>query len=150
MIGSQIPLYFVGGALTYMAQDLGLDLPQWLPNANLIGIASTLPFVGYFTDLFGRRWTVIAGAGLLVLGNILLATAQNFVAALFGMTFAGIGAGICEMVAYAGIAEITPVKRRGMTIALVTFSILPFCPYVLYDQLLQKVATWRWAQGVAG
>ena len=66
------------------------------------------------------------------------------------MLFAGIGAGICEMVAYAGVAEITPVKYRGMTIALVTVSIIPFCPYVLYDQLLAIHASWRWALGIAG
>lgn len=42
------------------------------------------------------------------------------------MIFAGIGAGICEMTAYAGVAEMTPVKFRGLTIALVTVSILPY------------------------
>ena len=148
--GSQLVLYFVGGALTYIAQDLKLSLPQWVPNANLLGIAATLTFVGYFTDLIGRRWTVIVGAALLVLGSIVVSTAQNFVAALFGMTFAGIGAGICEMTSYAGVTEITTVKHRGMTIALVTVSIVPFCPYVSYDQLLEIHATWRWALGIAG
>ena len=54
------------------------------------------------------------------------------------------------MTAYAGVAEITPVKYRGLTIALVTVSILPFCPYVLYDQLLATNSSWRWALGIAG
>ena len=91
--GSQVVLYFTGGALTYIAISVDTLYPQWLPNANLLAIASTLPFVGYFTDLVGRRWAVISGAALLVLGSILVSTAHNFTQGIFGMIFAGIGAG---------------------------------------------------------
>lgn len=131
--------------MTYIARDAHISLPSWLPNANLLAVASTLPFVGYFTDLIGRRYTVIAGATLITIGSILVASCYTFAQALIGMIFGGIGAGICELTALAGVAEISPVKWRGVTLSLVTVSIIPFCPYVLYVNLLEQAATWRWA-----
>lgn len=138
-------LYFTGGALTYIARDAHISLPSWLPNANLLSVASTLPFVGYFTDLIGRRYTVIVGAACITIGSILMASTYSFPQAIVAMVLGGIGAGICELTALAGVAEISPVRWRGLTLALVTVSILPFFPYVLYVNLLQKVSTWRWA-----
>lgn len=48
------------------------------------------------------------------------------------------------------VAEITPVKWRGVTLSLVTFSILPFIPYLIYIQELELHATWRWAFLIVG
>jgi len=48
------------------------------------------------------------------------------------------------------VAEITPVRWRGVTLSLVTFSILPFIPYLIYIQELQLHATWRWAFLIVG
>lgn len=47
------------------------------------------------------------------------------------------------------VAEITPVRWRGVSLAVVTFSILPFIPYILYIGELVTHSTWRWALGIA-
>lgn len=46
------------------------------------------------------------------------------------------------------IADIVPVKKRGISLALVTGSIVPFTPYVMYAQLLAVHSTWRWTMWI--
>lgn len=58
------------------------------------------------------------GAGLLVVSSIIMATTYNLASAIAGMAIGGIGAGICELTAIAGVAEITPVKWRGVSLAV--------------------------------
>jgi hypothetical protein len=41
-------------------------------------------------------------------------------------------------------SELVPVNKRGLYLAMVTGAILPFCPYLLYAQLLSTYHTWRW------
>lgn len=48
------------------------------------------------------------------------------------------------------VAEITPVRWRGVALSLVTFSIVPFMPYLIYIQQLQEHASWRWVFCIAG
>lgn len=42
------------------------------------------------------------------------------------------------------MSELVPVTKRGIYLAIVTFTIFPFTPAVLYCQLLSVHATWRW------
>jgi MFS family permease len=103
LIGSQIPLYFVGGTLSFIAVDIGgADVIGWLPVANTLAIASVAPFVGYLQDLFGKRYISLFGAGLLCVGCIVLGTAHQLMPALVGMALCGAGAGIGELTGLAG------------------------------------------------
>lgn len=118
---------------------------SWLPVCNTLAIAAICPFVGYISDLFGRRNITIAGCFSIIVGIILVATAHSFAPAVVGMTLAGVGAGICELTAIAGTSELVPVNKRGLYLAIVTLFVLPFAPYVMYAQLLStSKATWRW------
>jgi hypothetical protein len=46
-VGSQIMLYFVGGSLSYIIEDLGAaKTGSWLPVANTLAITAVAPFVG--------------------------------------------------------------------------------------------------------
>jgi hypothetical protein len=59
-----------------------------------------------------------------------------------GMAFAGIGAGINELTALAATSEMAPTAKRGKYVAALIFTILPFCPSVLWAQLIAFHATW--------
>ncbi|CZT15092.1 related to MFS drug efflux pump [Ramularia collo-cygni] len=146
--GSQLPLYFTGGTLSFIAEDLDAhDAIGWLPVANTLAIASVCPFVGYLQDLFGKRYIALFGALLLCLGCVVLGTAQHLGAGLTGMALAGAGAGIGELTGLAGLAETVPVKHRGYSLAALTAFVIPLCPYVMYSQLFSTRGsnpTWRW------
>ena len=60
------------------------------------------------------------------------------------MVLAGLGAGLNELIALAGTAELVPVKKRGAYVGAVVFTILPFCPSVLWAQLIAKASDWRY------
>ena len=45
--------------------------------ANLLALAAVCPFVGSLSDLIGRRWVALIGAGFLVIGMIVSSTAHE-------------------------------------------------------------------------
>ncbi|GAM89670.1 hypothetical protein ANO11243_077090 [Dothideomycetidae sp. 11243] len=148
-VGAQVILYMTGGTLSYIGPSIHSNFANWLLTANTLAVTAVVPFVGYITDLLGRRYVAIFGSFLLVIASIVQATAKTLGSSVTAQALGGIGAGICELTALAGVAEITPVRWRGVTIAIVTFSILPFIPYILYIGELHAHSTWRWALGIA-
>ncbi|KIV98796.1 uncharacterized protein PV09_09448 [Verruconis gallopava] len=150
--GSQIPLYFVGGCLTFIAEEIGgtnASIIGWLPTANTLAIAAICPFVGYLDDLVGKRYITLLGAVFICLGCVLVGTAHSFAQAIIGMGFAGAGAGIGELTGLAGLNETVPVKYRGYITAVLTAFVFPFTPYVLYSELLSTHHTWRWGMWIS-
>lgn len=102
-VGAQIPLYFVGGSLSFIAADLGgASKISWLPVSNTLVLAAFAPYCGYMQDIFGRRYITLAGGLSILVGCLVLATAHIFGQAIVGMCLAGAGAAIRELTALAG------------------------------------------------
>ncbi|KAK3686526.1 hypothetical protein LTR37_019734 [Vermiconidia calcicola] len=143
--GSQIPVYLFGGVPPYIYADIGgTDRWIWFVLANLLSLAAVCPFVGSISDLIGRRWVAIIGAIFVCIGMIICSTAHEMNIFIGGMVFAGIGAGINELTALAVTSELAPTAKRGKYVAVLIFTILPFCPSVLWGQLIAYYSTWRW------
>ncbi|KAI4751325.1 MFS general substrate transporter [Aureobasidium sp. EXF-3400] len=143
--GSQIPVYLFGGIPPYIYADIGgADRWIWLVLANLLSLAAVCPFVGSLSDIFGRRYVAISGAAFVLLGMIICSTAHTMNVFIGGMVFAGIGAGINELTALAATSELAPTAKRGKYVAILIFTILPFCPSVLWGQLIAANSSWRW------
>ncbi|KAK3057047.1 hypothetical protein LTR09_002085 [Extremus antarcticus] len=149
--GSQIPVYLFGGVPPYIYADIGgTDRWIWFVLANLLSLAAVCPFVGSISDLIGRRYVAIAGAAFVCLGMIICSTAHTMNIFIGGMVFAGIGAGINELTALAVTSELAPTAKRGKYVAVLIFTIIPFCPSVLWGQLIAYYSTWRWIGLVCG
>jgi len=144
-VGSQIPLYLLGGVFPLIYNDIGgYDKYIWLIVGYLIPNAALCPFVGALSDLIGRKVVAAIGQVLLVIGPLVTVTAHDMNVAIGGMVIAGLGAGLNELIALAGTAELVPVKKRGTYVGLVVFTILPFCPSVLWAQLIAHASDWRY------
>jgi MFS family permease len=102
------------------------------------------PFVGQLSDLFGRRNLALGAAVLLLVGDIICATAQTMNNFICGMVLIGVGAGILELTALAVAGEMAPAKSRGIYVGAVILSVLPFAPSVLYAQFIAVHGSWRW------
>ena len=61
-----------------------------------------------------------------------------------GSVLSGFGAGLNEMVALSGTAELVPARLRGVYVAGIVFTILPFVASTLYAQLIAQAASWRY------
>jgi Fungal trichothecene efflux pump (TRI12) len=66
------------------------------------------------------------------------------------MVIAGVGAGINELTALAATSEMAPTKKRGKYVAILVFTIIPFCPSVLWGQLIASHSSWRYVGLVCG
>lgn len=60
------------------------------------------------------------------------------------MALAGAGAGINELTALAATSELAPTAKRGKYVAVLIFTIVPFCPSVLWGQLIASHSSWRY------
>ena len=67
-----------------------------------------------------------------------------------GMAIAGAGAGINELTALAVTSELAPTRKRGKYVAILVFTIVPFCPSVLWAQLIAAHAGWRYCGVLCG
>lgn len=149
--GSQIPLYLFGGIPPYIYGELGgTDRWVWFVLANLLALAAVCPFVGAISDLIGRRYVALIGASFIVLGMIVCSTAHTMNIFIAGMALAGVGAGINELTALAATSELAPTAKRGKYVAVLIFTIIPFCPSVLWGQLIAYHSSWRYVGLICG
>ena len=81
---------------------------------------------------------------------IVCGTAHSMNVFVGGMTIAGVGAGICELTSLAVTSELAPTRKRGKYVAVLIFTILPFCPSVLWGQLIAAHAGWRYCAALCG
>ncbi|KAH8811539.1 MFS multidrug transporter-like protein [Xylogone sp. PMI_703] len=149
--GSQIPVYIFGGIPPYIYGDIGgSDRWIWFVLANLLSLAGVCPFVGSLSDLLGRRYVALIGALFIVVGCIVCSTAHEMNVFIGGMTLNGIGAGINELTALAVTSELAPTSKRGKYVAVLIFTIIPFCPSVMWSQLIAYHGGWRWCGLLCG
>lgn len=129
----------------YIYGDIGgSDRWIWFVLANLLSLAAVCPFVGSLSDLLGRRYVALIGAAFIVVGMIVCSTAHEMNIFIGGMTLAGVGAGINELTALAVTSELAPTAKRGKYVAILIFTIIPFCPSVLWGQLIASHSSWRY------
>ncbi|KAF4637255.1 hypothetical protein G7Y89_g839 [Cudoniella acicularis] len=149
--GSQIPVYLFGGIPPYIYGDIGgTEKWIWFVLANLLALAAVCPFVGALSDLLGRRYVALCGATFIVIGMIVCSTAHTMNIFIAGMALAGVGAGINELTALAATSELAPTSKRGKYVAVLVFTILPFCPSVLWGQLIASHSSWRYVGLLCG
>lgn len=60
------------------------------------------------------------------------------------MAIAGAGAGINELTALAATSEMAPTRLRGKYVSILIFTIIPYCPSVLWAQLIASHSNWRY------
>ncbi|QLI65468.1 Trichothecene efflux pump TRI12 [Metarhizium brunneum] len=141
----QMPPYLYGGIAPIVYGDIGgVDRWVWFITANLIALAAVAPFVGALSDLLGRRYVAMLGSAFIIIGQIVCVTAHEMNPFIAGMALSGVGAGISELISISGLAEIAPTAQRGVYIAALIMTILPWCPSVMWGQLIAANAHWRY------
>lgn len=81
---------------------------------------------------------------------IVCSTAKVMNTFIAGMAIAGVGAGVCELTALAATSELAPTRKRGKYVAVLVFTIFPYCPSVLWGQLIAANAGWRYCGALCG
>ncbi|PYI08054.1 siderophore iron transporter [Aspergillus sclerotiicarbonarius CBS 121057] len=134
-------------SLSAINADLGPD-----PSYTLISTVFTLIsgvgllLVGRLGDLFGRRYILIGGQVLGLIGAIVCATAKTVPTVIGGSVLCGLAAAVQLTFSFV-IAELVPNQARPVVNACIFITTLPFSAFgaVIADLFIANTArSWRW------
>ncbi|WP_036725555.1 MFS transporter [Patulibacter minatonensis] len=107
--------------LPTLTDDLGTSAggAQWLLTSTLLVAAISVPVMGRFADMFGRRLLLLVALGALAVGSLIDTFTSNYEVMLAGRVIAGFSAAAIPL----GISLLSvtlPEARRGSATALVS------------------------------
>ncbi|KAF2110188.1 fungal trichothecene efflux pump-domain-containing protein [Lophiotrema nucula] len=146
---------------------------NWMASGWSLAGSVSFAIAGQLSDYFGRRYILLFGQSLLIIGqttpakkrtslslskisptrtytnvhptlSIVGATAKTVNQGIGAMVLLGFGTGT-TFVLYPGISELLPNKQRSIGLAWTELNILPFTTFgPLIARALLQNATWRW------
>ncbi|KAK3672214.1 hypothetical protein LTR78_007967 [Recurvomyces mirabilis] len=131
--------------VSYINADLGPDPNYtWINVSWNVAAAVMVTVGGRLSDIFGRRYFMIAGACIALVGAIVGATGQSVNQMIASGVLFGTGGGLQEM-CFAAIQEIVPNKYRVFAIGCFELcGMLAFIsPIIAYTMLSTTAIHWR-------
>ena len=108
--------------LSYINAELGpSENYAWITVVWQLGAAIVVSVGGRLADIFGRRYFMLTGAIISIVGCLVGANGKNIDMMIASGTLFGIGSGFQEM-AYACIQEMIPNKHRMVGVGKLTSS----------------------------
>ncbi len=136
----------VSTALPRMVADLGgFDRYTWVSTSYLVASTSILPIVGRLTDIYGRKWFVVAALVVFLVGSVLAGLSQTMTQLIVFRAVQGLGGGAIMAIAFVAVGDLFPPAERGKNQGYVAAvyamsSILgPMLGGLITDQL-----SWNW------
>ncbi|KIW35176.1 uncharacterized protein PV07_01890 [Cladophialophora immunda] len=120
------------------------DKASWFVPAWTLSITVCFMICGANTDLLGRRWFLVGGNVICVIGHLVIGTAKTANTIIVGMSLAGFGGGNCQMAAFA-VTELLPNRWRHIGVVLADIASLgavTFAPVA--GRFGWEEGTWRW------
>ena len=146
MLVASVSQTIVGPALPRIVAELGgMSHYSWVATAAMLVSAVTVPIVGKFSDLYGRRSFYIGGIIVFMTGTLLAGFAQSFWMLVAARAVQGLGMGTLMPLSQTIIGDIIPPRQRGKYQGLmgavfgVTSVAGPLAGGVITDHL-----GWRW------
>lgn len=147
----------VGTALPRIIATLhGLDRYTWVVTAYVLATATMVPIVGKLSDQFGRKWFLVSGTVVFLIGSALAGASATMNQLIAFRTLQGLGAGIGMALVATVIADLFPPAERAKLMSLFGlvygFSSL-FGPTLggwlaehgpLLGSLVTESTRWRW------
>jgi EmrB/QacA subfamily drug resistance transporter len=91
----------------------GLDRYSWVVTAYILASMTAIPIVGKLSDQFGRKWFLLAGTALFLLGSVLAGAAQSMDQLILFRGLQGLGAGIGMALIATVMADLFPPAERA-------------------------------------
>jgi EmrB/QacA subfamily drug resistance transporter len=104
----------VGTALPRIVGALqGFDRYTWVVTAYLLASTTMIPVVGKLSDQFGRKWFLVTGVTIFLLGSVLAGASQSMDQLIAFRALQGLGAGIGIALVFTVVGDIFPPAERA-------------------------------------
>lgn len=104
----------VSTALPQIVKELnGLSHLSWVFTAYMLASTVTVPLYGKLSDIYGRKWFMVGGIVIFLLGSILCGTAGSMLQLIVYRALQGIGGGAIMVNAIAVIGDLFSPRERG-------------------------------------
>ncbi len=104
----------VGTAMPRIIEELhGLDRYSWVVTAYILATMTMIPIVGKLSDQFGRKWFLLCGTVLFLLGSMLAGASQSMDQLIVFRAVQGLGSGIGIALIGTVMADLFPPEQRA-------------------------------------
>ena len=93
---------------------------QFIIPAYLLGLASSMPLVGFLSDKIGRRPVLLSGLVLFVIASIFCSTTDSLNSLIFWRVIQGIGASVGSVMSRAMIRDVSNASETARSLSRVT------------------------------
>jgi EmrB/QacA subfamily drug resistance transporter len=104
----------VGTALPKIITDLGgFSKYTWVVTSYMITSTVTIPIVAKLSDMYGRKWFLVAGIIIFLVGSAICGTSQTIDQLIAYRAIQGVGAGAIMALAFTILGDLFPPSERG-------------------------------------
>ncbi|MDR0912359.1 MAG: sugar porter family MFS transporter [Methanobrevibacter sp.] len=142
----------ISGASPLIESTLYLSVEKisFITSSVLIGSAIGALSIGFISDKYGRKVTLIGIAVIFIIGSLVSSIAPDFISLIFARILLGFAIGGVSSLTPTYLAEIAPAKKRGqfgsMFQLMITFGILTayLANLFLLNHHILGINDWRW------
>jgi EmrB/QacA subfamily drug resistance transporter len=114
MLMSALDGTIVGTAMPRIISELqGFEHYASVTTIYLLASTTIVPIAGKLSDLYGRKFFLLFGVGLFILGSALCGAATSMTQLIIFRGIQGLGGGFAQAMAFTTIADLYPPSRRG-------------------------------------
>ncbi|MFN3067002.1 sugar porter family MFS transporter [Serratia sp. J2] len=141
----------IAGALPFIAHEFQITSQQqeWVVSSMMFGAAVGAVGSGWLSYRLGRKYSLMIGAVLFVIGSLCSAFAPNNDILLVSRVLLGLAVGIASFTAPLYLSEIAPERIRGSMISMYQLMItIGILGAYLSDTAFSYSGSWRWMLGI--
>ncbi|TPG60856.1 sugar porter family MFS transporter [Ewingella americana] len=141
----------IAGALPFISHEFQITSHQqeWVVSSMMFGAAVGAIGSGWLNFRLGRKYSLMIGAVLFVVGSLCSAFAPNTEVLIVARVLLGLAVGIASYTAPVYLSEIAPEKIRGSMISMYQLMItIGILAAYLSDTGFSYTGEWRWMLGV--
>ncbi|QCR35084.1 sugar porter family MFS transporter [Nissabacter sp. SGAir0207] len=141
----------IAGALPFLSDEFQITNHQqeWVVSSMMFGAAVGAVGSGWLNFRIGRKYSLMIGAVLFVIGSLASALAPNVDVLIIARVLLGLAVGIASYTAPIYLSEIAPERIRGSMISMYQLMItIGILGAYLSDTGFSYSGAWRWMLGV--
>lgn len=141
----------IAGALPFISETYQITSSQqeWVVSSMMFGAAVGAVGSGWLNFRIGRKYSLMIGAILFVVGSLFSAFAPDVEILILSRVLLGLAVGIASYTAPIYLSEIAPEKIRGSMISMYQLMItIGILAAYLSDTAFSYTGAWRWMLGV--